>query len=146
MVCKYSSESGAGRRGLLSATRDPNKPRKKAGWRAWGTGQKGKKKDDRRREEEIEQHRCIVCACWHTEDVLFTAGEGMCPAATAHTSANEGERGKMSHIYLRSSLSKDKWGKTNVLCDISYTLQEIFLIVKMIKDLFSNLWLIVGIL
>lgn len=33
-------------------------------------GRRGKKG----RQEEIEQHRCIMCACWHTKDVVFTAG------------------------------------------------------------------------
>lgn len=34
---------------------------------------KGKTKD-RKRWKEVEQHRCIIRACWHTKDVVLTAG------------------------------------------------------------------------
>lgn len=71
MVCKCSFETRVGRRGLLSATRDRNEPKKKAGWRGWVRNGVKRKKGW---QEEIEQHRCIMCACWHTKDVVFTAG------------------------------------------------------------------------
>lgn len=65
--------------------------------------------------EEIEQHRCIMCACWHTKDAVFTAG-----AAARHGNVPCSRlRGKMCHIYLSCSPSKEKWGTTNVPCHIS---------------------------
>lgn len=113
MVCKCSFETRAGRRGLLSATRDRNEPRKKAGWRGWARNEveEGKKG----RQEELEQHRCIMCACWHTKDAVFTAGA----AASRGNVPRSRLWGKMCHIYLSCSPSKEKWGTTNVPCHIS---------------------------
>lgn len=62
MVCKCSSETGAGRRGLLSATRDRNKPRKK-GLRNGAEGEKEGRQEEGGRNRAAQMH--CVCLLTH---------------------------------------------------------------------------------